>query len=180
MCSDPTETRSQFIIVAQLLSLIAFAWERNVLRTERMLCFWAPGNLWCPKYQRVRSAFYKPAIFYNQFVFDGMLLKSRSRYGVVCVVFSWKASLSRGGAGNHLRWEAIIEHFQIRPVCFSQGCSTFVLMTKQIFSVATTVRQHFMKTNKRKMRSNLFTLLFFVCLFVSRGNFVVYFLAAAA
>lgn len=179
MCSDPTGTRSQFIIVARLLSLIAFAWERNVLRKERMLCFGAPGNLWCPKYQRVCSAFYKPAIFYNQFVFDGMLLKSSSRYGVVCVVFSWKAGLSRGGEpfalGSNNR------AFPDQTSLFFSGLFHFCAYDEANIQCCNyspaTFHENKQEENAVKL---IYIVILFVCLFVSRGNFVVYLLAAAA
>lgn len=56
-----------------LLSLIAFAWEKYDENREDAV-FWGPGkSVWCPKYQRVCSAFYTPAIFYNRLVFDACL-----------------------------------------------------------------------------------------------------------
>lgn len=83
--------------------------------------------------------------------------------------------------GNHLRWEAIIEHFQIRPVCFSSGLFHFCAYDEANIQCCNyspaTFHENKQEENAVKL---IYTVIFFVCLFVSRGNFVVYLLAAAA
>lgn len=123
-----SETMSQFI-VAQLLSLIASAWEWNVIQSSLS----GPQEI-CVVSQISKSMLRVSKVSHIlQFVFDSLYLKRSIRQGLVCVVCNWKAAEKNH---THLSLEAIIEHFQIRPVFFL-GLFHFCGMTKQILNYYT-------------------------------------------
>lgn len=76
-----SETMSQFI-VAQLLSLIAFAWEWNVIESSLS----GPQEI-CVVSQISKSMLRDSKVSHIlQFVFDSLYLKRSIRQGLVCVV----------------------------------------------------------------------------------------------
>lgn len=126
-CRYASETMSQFI-VAQLLSLIAFAWERNVIESSLLepqeICVVSQISKSMLRVSKVSHIF--------QFVFDSLYLKRSIGQGLVCVVCNWKAAKNP----THLSLGAIIEHFPIRPVFFL-GLFHFCAMMKQILNYYT-------------------------------------------
>lgn len=127
-CRYASETMSQFI-VAQLLSLIAFAWEQNVIESSLS----GPQEM-CVVSQISKSMLRVSKVSHIlHFVFDSLYLKRSIRQGWVCIVCNWKAE----NKTTHWNLEAIIEHLQIRPVCCVLGLFHFCAMTKQILNYST-------------------------------------------
>lgn len=102
------------------------------VKCDTKLSFRAPGNLCGVSNIKEYAQSFKSKPYFTV-VFDSLYLKRSIRQGLVCVVCNWKEAEKNH---THLSLEAIIEHFQIRPVFFL-GLFHFCGMTKQILNYYT-------------------------------------------